>query len=639
MLEQSQPPPPNNNNEQQQQQQQPSSFVPDYESIKYGAGIGASHRSMSTKEKEAEYVRWKYSILGRIPDQPTFEELGLQNRVYKLEERWQLLEELKKKKKKDSTTPNEKDKHEDPHSPPKDGGGADTKDILSTPIKKKKKKPQENEEEEDSMTSEEDVKDDDTPKKSNQTPDAKEDVQDMEVSVEEKDDDDDDDDDDFHQDEKDESPSKKKKIPTKTDKATEEKDSSSTKRKRDEDNDEDEKKGKEDGGEGDNDHDGGDEDDDKKKKNDGNWEDQFKKRKQMSVQAVPSFYEQDRRRILMIHADLMANNMHEHARERIAFATNEYNTTFRRANEIYNRRVQVQTSLNNVLYETRVKGGKEKDNYALNVAIAKAQWIKRKELYEQQKLRTLFPSYRGQVAVGTSVTNVATTSQNPIVSTVASSIANIVDAVVLLTESPIQLKRFEPFVPPPPNNPSSVVVNHKTGETFGQQQQRLENSLRVELTNLAQRLGNAEEDRKRAWRKMLKTRAEFEPDQYTGRGSAKKYNDSWQNVPCPALRASGAAAIPAHYAYKAPSIPTYTPPASTHLASHVDDSKYSVARVKERIAADGTVAPVTKPKRNKDGTFQRPAGRTRKGMEWDAVRGIWVPEKQFYKQQRQQQKR
>lgn len=58
----------------------------------------------------------------------------------------------------------------------------------------------------------------------------------------------------------------------------------------------------------------------------------------------------------------------------------------------------------------------------------------------------------------------------------------------------------------------------------------------------------------------------------------------------------------------------------------MSDSKYSAARVRERISSDGTVAPVTTPKRTKDGLYVRPAGRTRKGMEWDAVRGIWVPE-------------
>jgi hypothetical protein len=87
-----------------------------------------------------------------------------------------------------------------------------------------------------------------------------------------------------------------------------------------------------------------------------------------------------------------------------------------------------------------------------------------------------------------------------------------------------------------------------------------------------------------------------------------------------------------------PSIPSYVPrapvsyvqvpkavaPASSSAQGQAE-SKYSAAKVKERIAPDGSVMPVSEPKKTKDGLYQRPAGRTRKGMDWDAVRGIWVP--------------
>ena len=35
--------------------------------------------------------------------------------------------------------------------------------------------------------------------------------------------------------------------------------------------------------------------------------------------------------------------------------------------------------------------------------------------------------------------------------------------------------------------------------------------------------------------------------------------------------------------------------------------------------------PVQMPKRNKDGLYQRPAGRQRKGIDWDGVAGRWIP--------------
>lgn len=48
-------------------------------------------------------------------------------------------------------------------------------------------------------------------------------------------------------------------------------------------------------------------------------------------------------------------------------------------------------------------------------------------------------------------------------------------------------------------------------------------------------------------------------------------------------------------------------------------------KLRERIAPDGSVRPVSQPKKLKDGFYQRPAGRTRNGMYWDKVEGIWVP--------------
>jgi hypothetical protein len=64
-------------------------------------------------------------------------------------------------------------------------------------------------------------------------------------------------------------------------------------------------------------------------------------------------------------------------------------------------------------------------------------------------------------------------------------------------------------------------------------------------------------------------------------------------------------------------------------SNRLGDSKYSAAKVRERIYADGSVRPVTEPKVGRDGLYQRPAGRKRKGMNWDAVRGIWIPDPSY----------
>jgi hypothetical protein len=87
--------------------------------------------------------------------------------------------------------------------------------------------------------------------------------------------------------------------------------------------------------------------------------------------------------------------------------------------------------------------------------------------------------------------------------------------------------------------------------------------------------------------------------------------------------------MPRELDYARAALATYTPPPRSTGPSQdlgASDSKYSAARVRERIGNDGTVAPVSEPKKTKEGLYQRPAGRTRKGKQWDAIRGIWVPE-------------
>jgi len=75
----------------------------DYVKITRGVGIGASFRgTMSLKEKEAEFTRWQTALLGRIPEAPTFDEIGMKNCVFMLDERRKLLQmEIENKRKRD----------------------------------------------------------------------------------------------------------------------------------------------------------------------------------------------------------------------------------------------------------------------------------------------------------------------------------------------------------------------------------------------------------------------------------------------------------------------------------------------------------------------------------------------------------
>lgn len=231
----------------------------DHLAIKYGAGIGASHRSMSSKDKEAEWKRWQASLLSRIPEQPTFEELGYQNRVFLMEERRKLaLVELKAK------TSKVEDIATDDASPKKTID--DDKDDAPT------------------KTSD-DNKDD--------ANDDKKDDDDMEVD--EKDSADDAGSDDGKKDEDDKNVDNDENL--ETDDKEEGVESPSKMAKEEEEDEEDEKKA-----------------------------DVVPKRnKPISLVPVPSFYEQDLKRIKLVHAELMAASIQDHARRRLEEVTRDYN--------------------------------------------------------------------------------------------------------------------------------------------------------------------------------------------------------------------------------------------------------------------------------------------------------------------------
>ena len=62
---------------------------------------------------------------------------------------------------------------------------------------------------------------------------------------------------------------------------------------------------------------------------------------------------------------------------------------------------------------------------------------------------------------------------------------------------------------------------------------------------------------------------------------------------------------------------------STNSVTH--QQRYSQEAIRNRTYGDGSVAPAVPPKRDDNGLFQRPSGRSRKGMDWDAVHGVWRP--------------
>ena len=218
----------------------------DYMIIKNG--IGATHPNMTIQEREAEYHKWESNLLSRIPEQPTYAELGYENRVFLYEDRMQRAVEKQ----------NEQGKQEqrDDEIPTK-GSDEDNMDIDD------KNTPKENEKDTDTLNE----NDEDTIKEDNI----------VDVAMDE--------------------------DAVVADTAIDE--------------------------EAMNDAENGQEFGDEGAKNDEMEKDldkvEPKQLRPISLVAIPSFYEQDLKRIKLVQAELMASSMREHAIHRLEDVTQEFN--------------------------------------------------------------------------------------------------------------------------------------------------------------------------------------------------------------------------------------------------------------------------------------------------------------------------
>ena len=247
----------------------------------------------------------------------------------------------------------------------------------------------------------------------------------------------------------------------------------------------------------------------------------------------------------------------------------------------------------------------------------------RRREYEQRKLDHLMPHRHNNqhFPEGTPLTHMYMRQHDPTRQIVAQYVGGVVDAVTQICQGTRRNDPFREEFRPPPKPDAGL--SHK---------KRMEDQIRQEINNLTVQLRSSEEERQRAWKRMMKTKAEFDLPHHHMRTKIELNMNNYQTLPLPPLRQSSTQNIPQEVVPPASSnFGSYVPQArrsitsATTAAGDPNESKYSAARVRQRIASDGTVAPVSVPKRTKDGLFQRPAGRTRKGMDWDAIRGIWVP--------------
>jgi hypothetical protein len=296
---------------------------------------------------------------------------------------------------------------------------------------------------------------------------------------------------------------------------------------------------------------------------------------------------------------------------------------FRMSNQLFEHRTRLQQNLTYFISKSRNELTKMNSDHTLKVAIAKQRWLKQKQEHDTKRVNSALPTNWGRPPYGTNVSQ--NYMRNPgIANIIGTCVSDIVDGAIMIAEGKIPNKKFDDFQPPPAPGSSN-----QNGESLEQQHMRMEGELRRQFSDCNAKFSASEEERKRAWKKMMKTKAELDlPNQQSGARRGRIDLSNYHQMPIPLLRNSTQQVVPRELDYARSALATYTPPRSTGYGPGIggSDSKYSAARVRERISVDGTVAPVTEPKKTRDGLYQRPAGRTRKGMQWDAIRGIWVPE-------------
>jgi len=196
------------------------------------------------------------------------------------------------------------------------------------------------------------------------------------------------------------------------------------------------------------------------------------------------------------------------------------------------------------------------------------------------------------------------------------------------------LQYRKPFITPRPN-----IENLTVNEV----QKQKEKNLKRELKIVTSKLVASEKDRASAWTKLTRTKQECDAMSATKYG-IKRGQIDLTKPSIPPLK--GIPNISVLKSYDSLNLPSYVPPSKADMAKAVlnslprppidpplhqpaipgsHPSKYTAEKVRARIYSDGSVLPVSAPKKDKSGMYLRPAGRQRKGMDWDAVKGIWVP--------------
>lgn len=299
------------------------------------------------------------------------------------------------------------------------------------------------------------------------------------------------------------------------------------------------------------------------------------KRPVISLDPVPSFYEQDYHRTLVVHSDHYSKNKKQETRpvrnsgnagkpgNLVAEAQSEYDTAWRRSNDVQNHKLRLDNELKNIYYRRNGMMQQYKKDRDVHVAMAKRKWLAQKTDFEKQRKhrkmmemtsagqsygarfhpdalkalsmsdndlvrrslydsvdRVMIRTLPKEYGIGTRHTQVYGARQqhmagpspmDKVRKSVSSALAHCVDVVVKRTETgwvsnnaidqAFDGDQFPPFKAPRINHPDKMVINDR-GENFSQ----LTSRYKAEVVTCSRKLQQCETDRSRLWNKLMKVR-------------------------------------------------------------------------------------------------------------------------------------
>jgi hypothetical protein len=221
------------------------------------------------------------------------------------------------------------------------------------------------------------------------------------------------------------------------------------------------------------------------------------------------------------------------------------------------RRTHISEQIRAILYDQQQRRhGMQHDHLQFNAE--RNRWHSRRQQFEHQKLNAMLPSRNNRPSQGTHLTQRYRTlpDRSGIVDVVGECLSDVVDAVDAVARGLIRNDIFnERFIPPSggEGNDSEQVLRLR----------QVEAARRNELNEVTLRINQLEEVRKKAWKKAMKTKAEFELPHHhvSNNGTMQVVHVTMGNysaIPMPILTQGSLLTVPKDI-FASSSIKTYTP--------------------------------------------------------------------------------